>query len=111
MGALCALFSTAFLHDEFLFVRLTASVSAVGEGVDSLSKRVKLESTKRAEKRAAHPPSAARIVGCVDLAKHYFANHAHLHLLCPKEEIISGFPIGDLPAISPILHIKHGVPM
>jgi len=39
------------------------ALAAVGAGVESLSKRKRLKATKKAKKRAAHPPSAARLVG------------------------------------------------
>ena len=38
------------------------ALAAVGEGLDLPSKRKILKATKTLEKRAAHPPSAARIV-------------------------------------------------
>jgi len=39
------------------------ALAAVGESVESPSKREKSKASKTAKKRAAHPPSAARIVG------------------------------------------------
>ena len=39
------------------------ALAAVGEGVDSTTKRKKLKARKTLKKRAAHPPSAARCVG------------------------------------------------
>ena len=48
----------------FLFRRPTAwALAAVGAGVEWLVKRDKPKATKKVEKRAAHPPSAARCVG------------------------------------------------
>ena len=39
----------------------------MGWSLDSLSKRKELKAAKKAKKRAAHPSSAARIVGCTEL--------------------------------------------
>jgi hypothetical protein len=50
-------------YHECAYAAQRFALAAVGAGLDSLVKRDKLQATKNAKKRAAHPPSAARHVG------------------------------------------------